>query len=1044
MSKLEIEELNWGRDAALLAILDSLSICILTLDRRGRVSYTSRSWPKFAHENGVAWLQIEPAADYLAVCRDAAQQGDPLAQQALEGIKAVLAGRFDKMSLEYPSQGSLGRQRWFLMNVDPLSAEHGGVVISHIDITEHKQMETALADREAKFRGIYESNIMPIAFWDLDGRITNANDAYLELTGYSRSELDEGKLHCSDLTPPEQLHLDKQAIQEAKSRGVCTRYEKDYQRRNGQRIPVLIGGGILPGMPDHGVVFAMDLSERKKAEEDARLFASLAECERQRLDGIVSSVPGVVWEAGGEPGSAEQELRFVSDYVETLTGYTVQEWLAEPRFWLTIMHPDDRERAARECATCFNSGQGCACQFRWIRKDGQVIWVEARLAVIRGENGEPVGLRGVTMEITERKNAESALRESEEKNRAILQALPDLIFVQSKDGVYLDYHAKDPRSLLVPPEQFIGKNMREILPPELAQTFGLGFERVMQSSEPVIEEYSLLIEGESRNYEARMVRHNGDKILSVVRDITERRQSEQALQDLVAGTAVTGEEFFPAYVRHVAAALEVQYAGVAELVNHQGSRLRTLAVWVGGGWAENYEYDVANTPCGQVVCEGKLFYCPERVQEIFPQCSPLADLNAVSYMGAPLFNSKRQLIGNLCILDSKPLGNEQRAKSILEIFAARAAAEIERKHAEEELKRALAEVERLKERLEAENVYLREEVSAGHRHREIIGESEGIRKVLQQVEQVAGTDMTVLILGETGTGKELVARAVHERSDRRERPLVKVNCSALPGELIESELFGHEKGAFTGATGRQVGRFELADGGTIFLDEVGDLPLKLQAKLLRVLQEGEFERLGSGKTIKVDVRVIAATNRNLAEAMQRGRFRLDLYYRLNVYPVQIPALRERREDIGLLAERFLGEASQRLGRIFDPVPVEVLEALRRYEWPGNVRELQNVIERAAVVSSGRRIQLTEEWAASFGKLPVTEAAEVIRSIELVRREPTLEELERSHILEVLQQTGWRVEGSKGAALILGLNPSTLRSRMVKLGIKRAERLVPAS
>jgi formate hydrogenlyase transcriptional activator len=202
--------------------------------------------------------------------------------------------------------------------------------------------------------------------------------------------------------------------------------------------------------------------------------------------------------------------------------------------------------------------------------------------------------------------------------------------------------------------------------------------------------------------------------------------------------------------------------------------------------------------------------------------------------------------------------------------------------------------------------------------------------------------------------------------------------------------------------------------------------------------------LGSGKTIKVDVRVIAATNRNLAEAMQRGRFRLDLYYRLNVYPVQIPALRERREDVGLLAERFLGEASQRLGRIFDPVPVEVLEALRRYEWPGNVRELQNVIERAAVVSSGRRIQLTEEWAASFGKLPVTEAAEVIRSIELVRREPTLEELERSHILEVLQQTGWRVEGSKGAALILGLNPSTLRSRMVKLGIKRAERLVPAS
>jgi transcriptional regulator with GAF, ATPase, and Fis domain len=271
--------------------------------------------------------------------------------------------------------------------------------------------------------------------------------------------------------------------------------------------------------------------------------------------------------------------------------------------------------------------------------------------------------------------------------------------------------------------------------------------------------------------------------------------------------------------------------------------------------------------------------------------------------------------------------------------------------------------------------------------------------------------------------------------------LVKVNCSALPGELIESELFGHEKGAFTGATGRQVGRFELADGGTIFLDEVGDLPLKLQAKLLRVLQEGEFERLGSGKTIKVDVRVIAATNRDLMQAVQRGRFRMDLYYRLNVYPIGLPPLRERREDIGLLAEIFLREASRRLGRLFDPISGEVLTALRGYDWPGNVRELQNVIERAAVISTGRRLKLPEEWAVSFEALSRTEAAEASRAIEARPREATLEELERSHILQVLQQTRWRVEGPKGAAAVLGLNPSTLRSRMHKLGIRRVERLM---
>jgi transcriptional regulator with GAF, ATPase, and Fis domain len=516
---------------------------------------------------------------------------------------------------------------------------------------------------------------------------------------------------------------------------------------------------------------------------------------------------------------------------------------------------------------------------------------------------------------------------------------------------------------------------------------------------------------------------------------------------------VIGEEFFPAYVRHVAAALDVHCATVAELADEQHSRLRTLAVWLGKGWGENYEYDVTHAPCGRVVREKRLFYCRERVQESFPQCGSLADLSAVSYMGTPLFNSMGQLIGNLCIIDNKRLKDEQRAKSIMEIFAARAAAEIERKRAEdslrkneEELKQALTEVERLKERLEAENVYLRSEVSEAYRDRELIGRSEGILKVLQQVNQVAGTDMTVLVLGETGTGKELVARAVHGQSERSGRPLVKVNCSALPGELIESELFGHEKGAFTGATGRQVGRFELADGGTIFLDEVGDLPLKLQAKLLRVLQEGEFERLGSGKTIKVDVRVIAATNRSLVEGMQRGSFRPDLYYRLAVYPIRLPPLRERREDIGLLAAVFLREASRRLGRVFDAIPAEVLEALRQYDWPGNVRELQNVIERAAVISIGRRLQLPEGWTSSEVWKPATPGSLLpMRDAQLPKddshpsEECSLDEVGRSYIVQILQQTGWRVEGPKGAARILGLNPSTLRSRMLKLGIHRPSR-----
>ena len=322
----------------------------------------------------------------------------------------------------------------------------------------------------------------------------------------------------------------------------------------------------------------------------------------------------------------------------------------------------------------------------------------------------------------------------------------------------------------------------------------------------------------------------------------------------------------------------------------------------------------------------------------------------------------------------------------------------------------------------------------------IIGESNAIKRVLFAVEQVAPIDITVLILGETGTGKELVARAIHESSVRKDRPLVKVNCSALPSELIESELFGHEKGAFTGATERQIGRFELADGGTIFLDEIGDLPLRLQPRLLRALQEGEFERLGSGNTIKVDVRVIAATNRNLAEAMQRGRFRHDLYYRLNVYPITLPPLRERREDIALLAETFLREASRRLGRLFDPISEEVLKSLMRHEWPGNVRELKNVIDRAAVGSTGNWLELPEHWSAFIRRLSSAAPAEVSRPFKPAPDKRTLEEHQRSHILQVVQQTGWRVEGPRGAARILGLNPSTLRSRMLKLGIRRPSHL----
>lgn len=345
---------------------------------------------------------------------------------------------------------------------------------------------------------------------------------------------------------------------------------------------------------------------------------------------------------------------------------------------------------------------------------------------------------------------------------------------------------------------------------------------------------------------------------------------------------------------------------------------------------------------------------------------------------------------------------------------------LERKAAETSLQQAYLEVKKLKELIQAENVYLQKEVKLIHGQTQIIGRSPAIQGVLRQTQQVAGTNATVLIVGETGTGKELIAWAIHELSSRRNRSMVCINCAALPPALIESELFGHEKGAFTGAAARQVGRFEVADGSTIFLDEIGELPMEVQAKLLRVLQNGRLERLGSARNIQVDVRIIAATNRDLAKAVKEGRFRQDLYYRLLVFPIVVPPLRDRLEDIPLLVTAFVSELSKRMGKTIESVSRKDMEALQRYSWPGNLRELRNVIERAIILADGPilhpQVPQSPNNAASGPE--------------------TLEEMERNHIIRILDRTGWRVSGERGAARILGINAKTLESRMKKLCIHR--------
>jgi transcriptional regulator with GAF, ATPase, and Fis domain len=532
---------------------------------------------------------------------------------------------------------------------------------------------------------------------------------------------------------------------------------------------------------------------------------------------------------------------------------------------------------------------------------------------------------------------------------------------------------------------------------------------------------------------------------AVQAEMARRRRAEDRLRTVLEGTAaVTGEGFFNSLVRHVSAALGVPHAFLTECAGP--GRARTLAFWKRDGFAGNFEYDTRVTPCMGVL-RGEVKHYAAGVQALFPEDRDLADLGAESYLGIPVVDASGEVLGHLAVLGDQPLAEDPDTLAMLQVFAARAGAELRRLRAERDLQAALREVERLKNRLQAENVYLQEEIRREHDFVEMVGQSPALLAALQRIEQVAPTDSTVLILGETGTGKELVARAIHSHSARRERPLVKVNCSAISAGLVESELFGHVRGAFTGALERRLGRFQVADGGTVFLDEVGDLPPETQVKLLRVLQEREFEPVGSSQTVRVDVRVIAATNRDLEDAVRAGRFRADLFYRLNVLPLALPPLRERPGDIPLLAVFFLERFARRFGKAVTGIAPASLERLVRYPWPGNVRELQNVIERAVVLSRGPMLELGEDLlplAVRPPGAPAGPAAAPAGAAGLITPEgagapsglATLEDVERAHLSTVLERTGWVVEGPRGAARILGLHPNTLRSRLARLGIKR--------
>lgn len=454
-------------------------------------------------------------------------------------------------------------------------------------------------------------------------------------------------------------------------------------------------------------------------------------------------------------------------------------------------------------------------------------------------------------------------------------------------------------------------------------------------------------------------------------------------------------------------------------LEEDAAQIKQVQSWIRANpdFYDHFEYCFDKWGKGEIVKFSKL-------DELPPEAHKLKQVHerfgTRSWLSIPIFVGGA-IVGALAVATTRKycVWSEElipRLRLFGEIFANA----VKRKESEQALQNAFLQIKNLKRQIEADYVYLRDELTLEHNFEEIIGQSDALTSVLVKVQQVAPTDSAVLILGETGTGKELIARAIHHTSRRSERPLIKVNCATLTPNLIESELFGHEKGAFTGADGRRVGRFELAHGATLFLDEIGELPLELQPKLLRVLQEGEFERLGGCETIRVDARIIAATNRNLEKEVERGRFRSDLWYRLNAFPISIPPLRQRLEDIPLFVHHFVNKYSTKIGKRFHKIPKKAIQQLERYSWPGNIRELDNIIARAVITSEEGSLKI---------QIPESSSPEI-------RKRSTYKEMERSFILQALEASGWKIEGSRGAATMLDLRPSTLRNRMKRLHIGR--------
>lgn len=775
----------------------------------------------------------------------------------------------------------------------------------------------------------------------------------------------------------------------------------------GQSALILTGLLVLPpfiSLPFLAIILAVayDLSQEVvRADQLARDATS----NEERLN---------LAQEAGEIGTFDWDIqtgRVVwNESLEVIYGLPPGGFGGKSKNWQERVHREDLDRWETDIAEAISQKRsGWQAEYRITRADtGETRWIYTRAKISFDEGGTPIRMLGVNMDITDRKALDAARQQSELQLSGLVKSAMDAIISVNERQRIVVFNAAAERMFGYSSAEMLGQTLDVLIPEnfrhshrEYVVAFGeTGItNRSMGRLRPI---FGRKADGTHFPIEAAIsqIKTNDERTYTVImRDITERKRTEDALR--------TSEAQF----REMAdtAPVLIWISGPDRLCTYFNKGWlqftgRELAEEIGNGWLEGVHADDTAR-------------CLETFDSAFERREPFrteyrlraanGEYRWIYDCGTPRFSAEGSFLG----------------------FIGSAIDITDRKNAEQSINKANAELNELKNQLMTENFILHQEIKLAYKPTRMVGESKPLNYLLFKIEQVAQTDSTVLILGETGTGKELVARTIHEQSKRKDRSLITVNCAALSPTLIESELFGHEKGAFTGATARKLGRFELANGGSLFLDEIGELPLELQSKLLRAIQEGEFERLGGSQTIKVSVRIIAATNRNMEAAIANGTFREDLWYRLNVFPITVPPLRQRKEDIPLLVEHFVKSFSLSFGKPIREISASALRKLANYSWPGNIRELANVIERAVINSQGPVLIVTDQLSEPAPTYPEDETK-------------TLQELERNHIIRVLEASAWRIEGQKGAAKILGLHPSTLRTRMAKLAIRKETHAAP--